>query len=171
MLSSLYHDNLPVTIGILAVDICQNERTSSIPTGLYALPPLSRRKILLLADDQTRLHRKAGLIPEIDRASPKVSDIITLKMSLFAGDFERIAERRLVLPSPDTLRLVQDKFIQNKRWSVPNTCSRLCCHQQRGRSVRFCNQHGYPYVMKTRTLAGDGYGNATVGRDNRQWSL
>lgn len=93
-----------------------------------------------------------------------ISDTVTLENEFVNPDIlSVIAERRLVLPSPDTIRLVQDKYIQKKTFSaagIPMTDFEAI--ESAEDAITFGKKFGFPYVLKTRTLGYDGYGNATV---------
>lgn len=93
-----------------------------------------------------------------------VSDVVTLENEFVNPDILlKIGERRLVLPSPETIQLVQDKYTQKETFSragIPMTTFRAINTPEE--AISFGNQFGFPYVLKTRTLGYDGYGNATV---------
>ncbi len=92
------------------------------------------------------------------------SDIVTLENEFISPDIlRRIAERRLVLPSPDTIALVQDKFTQKntmKAAGIP--VPQFAAADTVEGLTAFAAEHSYPIVIKTRTLGYDGYGNATA---------
>lgn len=169
MLSSLYHDDQPVTIGILGGG--QLAKMSALAAYRLGL----RVATIEPAEDSpagvmTKLDFTEGWLnpAEMERFT-EVSDIITLENEFIAPEIlDGIAERRLVLPSPDTLRFVQDKFIQKQtmeRAGIPVPA--FAAINTVEEAYTFGKNHGYPFVMKTRTLGYDGYGNATVGRDNQ----
>ncbi|MCX6140619.1 MAG: 5-(carboxyamino)imidazole ribonucleotide synthase, partial [Candidatus Kapabacteria bacterium] len=97
----------------------------------------------------------------------KVSDIITLENEFIDPEIlDYIAERRLVYPTPDTMRLVQDKFIQKQTFSavgIPTPAFAEISTKQD--LIDFGATHGYPFVAKTRRFGYDGYGNATIKRE------
>ncbi|MBD1209166.1 MAG: 5-(carboxyamino)imidazole ribonucleotide synthase [Ignavibacteria bacterium] len=169
MLSSLYHDDLPVTIGILGGgQLAKMSAQAAYRLGLRVatIEPAEYSP----AGVMTKLDFTEGWLnpAEVERFT-EVSDIVTLENEFIAPEIlERIAERRLVLPSPETLRLVQDKFTQKQtmeRAGIPVPV--FAAINSVEEAYAFGKEHGYPYVMKTRTLGYDGYGNATVGRDNQ----
>ena len=97
-----------------------------------------------------------------------VSDIITLENEFIEPEIlEYISQTKQVFPTAKTMRLVQDKFIQKNVFAknkIPlpqyeeiNSIENL---QQFGRKF------DYPFVVKTRTLGYDGYGNFTVQNEN-----
>jgi 5-(carboxyamino)imidazole ribonucleotide synthase len=92
------------------------------------------------------------------------SDIVTLENEFISPDIlRRIAERRLVFPSPDTIALVQDKFTQKntmKAAGIP--VPQFAAADTVEGLTAFAAEHSYPIVIKTRTLGYDGYGNATA---------
>lgn len=68
-----------------------------------------------------------------------------------------------VQPAPETVRVIQDKFLQKEHFSSHNVplpefmkinCAK--CASSAGA------KYGYPYMLKSRTLAYDGRGNAVV---------
>lgn len=95
------------------------------------------------------------------------SDIITLENEFIDPDIlDAIAERRLVFPTPATMRLVQDKFTQKTTMAAAGipvpTFAEMSTKEDLG---AFGAQHGYPFVVKTRKFGYDGYGNATIRRE------
>lgn len=93
-----------------------------------------------------------------------ISDVVTLENEFVNPDIlTKIAERRLVLPTPDSIRSVQDKYIQKKTFSaagIPMTDYEAI--ETPEAAIQFGEKFGFPYVLKTRTLGYDGYGNSTV---------
>lgn len=105
--------------------------------------------------------------PEDLEAFIQASDIITLENEFIDPDIlDVIAERRLVFPTPDTMRLVQDKFTQKQTFSaagIPTPHFAEITSKQD--LIDFGAKHGYPFVAKTRKFGYDGYGNATIKRE------
>lgn len=105
--------------------------------------------------------------PEDLEAFIQASDIITLENEFIDPEIlDVIAERRLVFPTPDTMRLVQDKFIQKQTFSaagIPTPHFAEIATKQD--LIDFGAKHGYPFVAKTRKFGYDGYGNATIKRE------
>ena len=98
----------------------------------------------------------------------EVSDIITLENEFISPDvLEYIEKSKMVFPSSSTMKLVQDKYIQkitfqNNGILVPpfeqiNSIEEL---------YSFAEKYGYPFLVKTRTLGYDGYGNMTINDKN-----
>ena len=98
----------------------------------------------------------------------EVSDIITLENEFIEPEIlEYISQKKQVFPTAQTMRLVQDKFIQKNvfakngiplpRYEEINSIDDL---------KQFGQKFGYPFVVKTRTLGYDGYGNFTVQNEN-----
>ncbi|MCS6807679.1 MAG: 5-(carboxyamino)imidazole ribonucleotide synthase [Bacteroidota bacterium] len=169
MLSSVYHDNQPITIGILGGG--QLAKMSALAAYRLGL----RVAIIELVEDSpagrmTKLDFSEGWLntQELERFI-EASDIVTLENEFISPDvLDVIAERRLVLPSPHTLRQVQDKLTQKEimqKAGIPVPA--FAAINTVEEAYAFGRQYGYPYVMKTRTLGYDGYGNATVARDNQ----
>ncbi len=98
-------------------------------------------------------------------------DIITLENEFIdPAILDRIAERRPVFPSPDTMRLVQDKFIQKEtmqKAGIPTP--RFCAVDKETDAYDFAESVGYPIVIKTRKFGYDGYGNMTAKRRNEAY--
>lgn len=97
----------------------------------------------------------------------QASDIITLENEFIDPDLlAQIATKRQVFPTADTMRMVQDKFIQKQTYSaVGIPTPEFAAIQTKQDLVDFGNTHGYPFVAKTRTHGYDGYGNATIKRE------
>jgi len=94
----------------------------------------------------------------------EASDIITLENEFIAPEIlEYIATKRPVFPLPETISLVQDKFTQKETMQKAGMAITpfMACHTIADVHA-FGEQYGYPFVMKTRTLGYDGYGNATI---------
>jgi 5-(carboxyamino)imidazole ribonucleotide synthase len=169
VLASLYHEGEPVTIGILGGgQLAKMSAQAAYKLGL-------RVAVIEPADSSpagvmTQKEFTGGWLDsvELDRFV-EASDIVTLENEFIAPEIlERIAERRLVFPTPATLRLAQDKFTQKEtmqRAGIPTPA--FAAIDSVEEAHEFGKRHGYPFVMKTRTLGYDGYGNATVGRDNQ----
>ncbi len=94
----------------------------------------------------------------------EASDIITLENEFIAPEIlEYIASKRPVFPLPETIALVQDKFTQKETMRNAGIAITpfAACHSIEDVHA-FGSEYGYPFVMKTRTLGYDGYGNATI---------
>ena len=100
---------------------------------------------------------------ELDRFTEK-SDIITLENEFInPAIIEYIEEKKAVFPSSATMKLVQDKYIQkttfqNAKIAVP-PFEQINSQQE---LFDFAKKYGYPFLIKTRTLGYDGYGNMTI---------
>jgi len=98
----------------------------------------------------------------------KVSDIITLENEFINPEIlKKIAERRLCFPTAETIALIQDKFIQKQTFcsaGIPTTEFEAIDSVQS--ALDFGAKYGFPFVLKTRTLGYDGYGNATIRTAN-----
>ena len=91
----------------------------------------------------------------------EASDIITLENEFIAPEIlQYIAEKRPVFPLPETIALVQDKFTQKETMQNAEIAITPFGACQAIEDVHaFGEKYGYPFVMKTRTLGYDGYGN------------
>ncbi|KAI8806835.1 hypothetical protein BJ742DRAFT_814555 [Cladochytrium replicatum] len=71
-----------------------------------------------------------------------------------------------VFPSPATIRIIQDKFVQKSYFAergIPVSEFREVTEGREGESVKeIAAVFGYPLMLKTRTLAYDGRGNRVV---------
>ena len=117
------------------------------------------------AGDMTKLDFSKGWFDddELERFA-LASDIVTLENEFINPDIlDKVNNFRQVLPSPDTMRQIQDKFIQKQTFMnagipVPYFEKIDSVEQM----VDFGEREGYPFLVKTRTLGYDGYGNFTV---------
>lgn len=167
MLPSIYNPSEPFTLGILGGgQLAKMTAQAAYRMGL---------RIAVIehgenspAGVMTKLEFPGGWKdPEQLEAFIKASDVITLENEFIDPDIlDTIAERRLVWPSPDTMRLVQDKFIQKETFSKAGIPTPFFAEiGSRQDLVDFGERHGYPFVAKTRKYGYDGYGNATIKRD------
>lgn len=98
----------------------------------------------------------------------EVSDVITLENEFIdPALLEHIQKQRPVYPSPDTMKLVQDKFIQKNTFKaaglpVPDFSEINSVEDLK----KFGTEYGYPFVIKARKYGYDGYGNATAFNEN-----
>lgn len=168
MLLSLYHEEQPLTLGILG----GGQLAKMTALAAYRLG-------LRVAIIEHGEESPAGIMTKYDfpegwssaealERFAEVSDVITLENEFIdTAILERLAQRRPVFPSAETMRLAQDKFVQKTTMQAAGipvpTFERIDEVEQ---AYAFGKQHGYPFVMKTRTLGYDGYGNATIHRDN-----
>jgi 5-(carboxyamino)imidazole ribonucleotide synthase len=168
MLLSLYNDGAPLTLGILgggqlAKMTAQAAYRLGLQVAIIEHGEGSPAGVMTKHDFPEGWLNADALERFID-----ASDVVTLENEFIDVEIlERVAERRLVFPSPTTMRLVQDKFIQKQTMQaagipVPHF-ARIDAVEQ---AYIFGKEHGYPFVMKTRKYGYDGYGNATVQRDN-----
>lgn len=117
------------------------------------------------AGDMTKLDFSKGWLDrdELDKFI-EVSDIVTLENEFIDPEIlEYIQKKRKVFPSPETMKLVQDKYIQkntfkNSGLPLPDFAEINSIEDLK----KFGNEHGYPFVIKARKFGYDGYGNATA---------
>lgn len=172
MLPSLYHSSAPVTVGVLG----GGQLAKMLAQSAYRLG--LRVAIIENGDDSpagvmTKLEFINGWndTAELDRFID-VCDVVTLENEFIdPAILERIAERRPVFPTADTVRLVQDKFIQKQtmqKAGIP--LPRFEAITTVEESQAFGATYGFPFVLKTRTFGYDGYGNATIRKpDEAIW--
>jgi 5-(carboxyamino)imidazole ribonucleotide synthase len=167
MLPSIYNPSQPFTLGILGggqlakmtaqeayrmgMRVAVIEHGESSPAGVM-----------------TKLEFPGGWkdSDELERFIA-ASDIITLENEFIDPEIlDVIAERRHVFPTPATMRLVQDKFTQKTTMAaVGIPVPTFAEMSTKDDLVAFGQQHGYPFVVKTRRFGYDGYGNATIRRE------
>jgi 5-(carboxyamino)imidazole ribonucleotide synthase len=167
MLPSIYNPSQPFTLGILGggqlakmtaqeayrmgMRVAVIEHGESSPAGVM-----------------TKLEFPGGWkdSDELERFIA-ASDIITLENEFIDPEIlDVIAERRHVFPTPATMRLVQDKFTQKTTMAaVGIPVPTFAEMSTKDDLVAFGQQHGYPFVVKTRKFGYDGYGNATIRRE------
>lgn len=167
MLPSIYNPSQPFTLGLLgggqlAKMTAQAAQRMGLRVAVLELGEGSPAGLL------TKLEFPGGWgDPATLEAFIQASDIITLENEFIAPDvLAAISEKRLVYPTADTMRLVQDKFNQKQTFSaVGIPTPRFAEIASKDDLRRFGEEHGYPFVAKTRTHGYDGYGNATVKRE------
>lgn len=164
MLPSLFHNQEPVTVGILG----GGQLAKMLAQAAYRLG--LRVAVIENGEDSpagvmTKLEFPLGWnnAEELERFID-ASDIVTLENEFInPAILEKIAERRPVFPSADTVRLVQDKFVQKQtmqKAGIP--LPHFAALHSAEEAQQFGREYGFPYVMKTRTFGYDGYGNATI---------
>jgi 5-(carboxyamino)imidazole ribonucleotide synthase len=95
-------------------------------------------------------------------------DAITIESEFVPAEVIAAIEKRgcRALPSSHTLAQVQDKLTQKQTLNaagLPTTEYAAVASLDEVRA--FGAEHGYPLVLKTRTLGYDGYGNAQINRE------
>ena len=92
------------------------------------------------------------------------SDVVTLENEFIAPEIlEIIAAKRTMFPAPDTVALVQDKLTQKQTFAAADIpVTPFAALESPGEAAEFGRLHGFPFIIKTRTLGYDGYGNATA---------
>lgn len=167
MLPSIYHPARPFTLGLLGGgQLAKMTAQAAFRMGL-------RVAIIEHGEDSpagmmTKLEFPNGWKDDAQlEAFIAASDIITLENEFIDPEIlDRIAEKRLVFPTPDTMRLVQDKFTQKATFSAAGIPTPVFAEITTKQDLYdFGEKHGYPFVAKTRKYGYDGYGNATIKRD------
>ncbi len=167
MLPSIYNPSKPLTLGILGGG--QLAKMTA-----QAAQRLGLRVAIIEHGEES----PAGQITKLDftggwgdaaqlEVFVQASDIITLENEFISPDLlEQIAEKRLVFPTAQTMRLVQDKFIQKQTFSAVGIPTPHFAEIGSKQDLfDFGDRYGYPFIAKTRTHGYDGYGNATIKRD------
>ncbi|MDZ4745052.1 MAG: 5-(carboxyamino)imidazole ribonucleotide synthase [bacterium] len=166
MLPSIYNPQAPFTLGILGGgQLAKMTAQAAYRMGL-------RVAIIEHGEDSpagvmTKLEFTGGWKEgaQLD-AFIRASDIVTLENEFIdVSILEEIAARRLVWPSADTMRLVQDKLIQKQTFTKADVPTTAFAELNTIEDLHsFGETYGYPFVVKTRKYGYDGYGNATVKR-------
>ncbi len=120
------------------------------------------------AGDMTKLDFPGGWLDRenLDKFIA-TADIITLENEFIDPEvLDYVQSKRPVFPTPGTMRLVQDKFIQKQTFQnagipVPKFDEINTAEEAKA----FGKENGYPFVIKARKYGYDGYGNATVFSD------
>lgn len=98
-----------------------------------------------------------------------VSDIITLENEFIdPAILEYIEKSKPVFPSSSTLKLIQDKFIQKSVFK--NAGIRVPRFEKLDSiadAISFGMNYGYPFIIKSRKMGYDGYGNATIENEDQ----
>lgn len=102
---------------------------------------------------------------EIIRQLANKVDILTVEIEHINTNtlLELEKEGKIIHPSPRTLQIIQDKYNQKiflQQYNIPIADFLLV--QTRTDADNVANQFGYPFMMKSRTMAYDGNGNAVV---------
>ncbi|MCL2039893.1 MAG: 5-(carboxyamino)imidazole ribonucleotide synthase [Bacteroidetes bacterium] len=160
--------NIPLTIGILGGG--QLAKMLSIEAYRLGLNvAIIEKGDNTPAGDMTKLNYTNGWFNTSDiNEFIRISDIITLENEFIPITMlEYIETSKNIFPSSDTMKLVQDKYIQkmtfrNNSIAVPNFAEIKSLNAL----YNFAEIYGYPFIIKTRTLGYDGYGNMTINNEN-----
>jgi len=164
MISSKINHGQPITLGILGggqlakmlansayqlgINIAIIENSSNSPAG-----------------EMTKMEFPKGWneISQLDKFI-EISDIITLENEFIDPTIlEYIEKKRKVFPNSNTIKLIQDKYIQKKTFSNAGIKVPIFNKIDSIEDAHiFAANHGYPFLLKTRKLGYDGYGNFTV---------
>ncbi len=97
----------------------------------------------------------------------EIADIVTLENEFIDPEILKQIEKKVaVYPSSKTMELIQDKYIQKTTFAsaaipVP-VFAEINTYED---AEKFGKANGYPFLLKTRTLGYDGYGNFTVNNE------
>ena len=124
-------------------------------------------------DCPTRLVSSRGLIKDWSEVNSLLElsaevDVVTLENEFVdAALLAQLEERgHRVLPSADTMRLIQDKFIQKQtllRAGLATT--HVVAVENLEHLKTIAREWGFPFLVKARHLSYDGKGNATISSD------
>ncbi len=164
MIPSIYNPSNTTTIGILGggqlakmlglealkmgMNIATIENGKHSPAGVFA---------------QYEFSNGWSTKEEID-SFVKVCDVVTLENEFIdPAILYSIAEKRLIFPRPETIEKIQDKYIQKQTISAAEIKTPIFDKiDSIEEAIQFGKKNGYPFLLKTRTLGYDGYGNRTI---------
>lgn len=98
----------------------------------------------------------------------KKCDVLTVEIEHVDVDALNIVSKDLhipIYPLPETIKLIQDKFLQKEHLlshEVPVVASLEIVNNTEQDLLEVGEKFGYPYMLKSRTLAYDGRGNFVV---------
>ena len=156
--------NYPITIGILgggqlAKMLAQVAYRMGMKVAIIENHPNSPAGDLTKLDFSKGWKEKDELDKFID-----VCDVVTLENEFIdIRILEYIERKKPVFPSSKTMKLVQDKFIQKNTFlnaGVPVPEFQVINSIDEIR--QFASKFGFPFVLKSRFMGYDGYGNATI---------
>lgn len=92
------------------------------------------------------------------------STFITLENEFIDPDILSYIEKtKPVFPSSTTMRLVRDKYIQKKTFRNKGLATTdFAKLENEDSATSFADEHGYPFIIKSREMGYDGYGNYTI---------
>lgn len=156
--------NYPITLGILG----GGQLAKMLANEAYKLGmniAIIEKGANTPAGDMTKLDFTQGWenIDELNKFIA-VSSIITLENEFINPDIlEYIEKIKPVFPSSKTLKLVQDKLIQKTTFQNNNISVPIFENVETVEDAyRFGEKHSYPFIIKSRKMGYDGYGNAKV---------
>lgn len=164
MLKSIYNQEKTFTLGILgggqlAKMIASSAYKMGLNISIIEGHTDSPAGDMTKNDFSSGWNDKSALDEFIESA-----DVITLENEFIDPEIlDYISKKRSVYPSPDTMRLVQDKFIQKetfKNYGLPVPYFEKIDSEEDLHS--FGEKRGFPFVLKARKYGYDGYGNATI---------
>lgn len=154
----------PLTIGILG----GGQLAKMLANEAYRLG-------LNVAIVEKELNSPAGMMTKLDFVGNwnepssldefiAVSDVVTLESEFISPDtLDYIAKSKPVYPTPVTMRLVQDKLLQKQTFSKSGIAVPLFSEiTTKDSLLDFGKENGFPFMLKTRTLGYDGYGNYNI---------
>lgn len=164
MLLSSINENMPKTIGVLGSgQLAKMLAQSAYRMGLNIAVIDKSEKTP--AGDMTKLDYTKGWEnrEELNKFIDS-SDIITLENEFIdINILEYVETKKKLFPSAATMRKVQDKFIQKQTFSSAGIkVADFEAINNKEDALKFAERYGYPYLIKTRTLGYDGYGNMTI---------
>ncbi len=121
------------------------------------------------AGDMTQLEFVEGWDNTDDLAEfIEVSDVVTLENEFISPlILEEIEKSVPVFPSSATMKKIQDKLIQKTNFKNAGLPVPIFAEINTPANAQaFGDEHGYPFIIKTRTLGYDGYGNYLINNQD-----
>jgi 5-(carboxyamino)imidazole ribonucleotide synthase len=163
-----FKENEPMTLGILG----GGQLAKMLALDAYRLGlnvAVIDKESCTPAGDMTQLEFAEGWTKEHELENfAMVSDIITLENEFIDPQIlRRAGKNKKLYPSPETMELVQDKFIQKRTFQSAGIPVPVFAEiNNEKEALDFGTKNGYPFLLKTRKLGYDGYGNFTVKTEN-----
>lgn len=164
MIPSIYNPSKTTTIGILGGgQLAKMLGLEALKMGMH------------FATIENGIHSPAGIFAQHEFSQGwsttedldsfiNVCDVVTLENEFIdPAILHKIAEKRLIFPRPETIEKIQDKFIQKQTIATSGVATpKFDKIDSIDEAIQFGTNYGYPFVLKTRTLGYDGYGNRTI---------
>ncbi|CAL1217072.1 unnamed protein product [Candida parapsilosis] len=103
----------------------------------------------------------AKLAEKVDILTVEIEHVDVDALKMIQSKFPSIE----IYPLPDTIKLIQDKYLQKEhliQHGIAVTDSQAIAENTTDNLLKIGQAYGYPYMLKSRTLAYDGRGNFVV---------
>ncbi len=164
MIKSKKTEDSPIIIGILGGGQLAKMLANSAYTLGLNIGVIDKEECTP-AGDMTQLEFSEGWNKTNDLADfSELCDIVTLENEFIDPKILKTVQKDApVYPTPETMELVQDKYIQKQTFlkagiSVPD----FEALNNEDDAHKFAEKFGFPFIIKTRKLGYDGYGNYSI---------